>query len=523
MNGFFIGCADLTWNEVVKRLVERGCKFDYISGIASQTEGIQFNNETIFHDYLDALRGIRPQGFELAEQALDAEILEQYYTAETACMEISDRMDKSYSFSYQERIRLYFSVLGFWLYMIERYEPKFVVFPQTPHAVYDIVLYHVAKKKGIKIFMLLPIVALKLMLPFSELEDPTKGVVKTYRNYLQNVDMDMKMSDFHSEYMQRHSGDYESAMPAYLKQRLENECVNNKRSWRDYVRKLATIARYPYYLLLALQLVARKAHNLYSFFFGEAPPNYLKRPGEALEQSYLTCIEYNIYKTKARWYKRKLKEKYDGHVTSIDTSKNYIYVPLQYQPERTTCPEGGRYSNQLLMIRLISSLLPDDWEIVVKENPSQLLSKMLHGERGRYSYYYSDLTSIPKVRVVSIETSQFDLIDGCRAVATLTGTSGWEACVRGKPVMAFGYAWYVGCEGVFRVSNQSECELAIQAIASGVKVNEKNVQKFLKALEHHSIEGYPNIKIAAGDKSGVKNNVSNIIEKLESFLIDSDK
>ena len=33
------------------------------------------------------------------------------------------------------------------------------------------------------------------------------------------------------------------------------------------------------------------------------------------------------------------------------------------------------------------------------------------------------------------------LIDKCKAVATITGTSGWEALIRGKPVLHFGYPW----------------------------------------------------------------------------------
>ena len=502
-------------------MVDKGYVFDYISGSESKTKGIKFGEPTLFHDYLDALRGIRPVGFEFADWALDAEILEKYHIAETTCLDISDRMDKSYSFSYRERLRLYFSTLSFWLFMIDKYKPKFIIFPQTPHAIYDVALYYVAKKNGIKTFMLLPIVPLKMVLPISEIEHPSKDVVKTYQKYLQQPGSDCSISPFHTDYLERHKGCYESAMPDYLKQRLEKENPEKKSNALYYWGRLAAFEKYPHYVGVVLNSIIAKVHRTSSFFFGEPPPNYLKRPGEPLEKSYISRFEWNMYKLFARRYKRKLTGKYNVFVKKLDASKNYIYVPLQYQPERTSSPEGGRYSNQLLMIKLISSLLPKNWEIVVKENPSQLLPNTAHGERGRYSYYYSDLAQIPHVRVVSIDTSQFDLIDNCRAVATLTGTTGWEACVRGKPVMAFGYAWYLGCEGVFRVNNRTECMAAMGEIVGGVTLDPQKVRFFLKALEDHSFEGYLCLKHYSDPEEGKRNNnITNILEMLDRFLID---
>ena len=520
LNGFFIGCGDPVWNAVIRGVVGKGCVFDYISGTKSQTKGIEFGDITIFHDYLDGVRGIRPVGFESAEWALDAETLHIYQDAEVACLDVSDRMDKGGSFSYQERLRLYLSVLSFWLFMVDKYKPKFIIFPQTPHQVTDLALYHVAKKNDIRTFMLLPIVALRMMLPISEIEHPTKDVVRTYEDYLRRPDEEYLLSPFLADYLERHKGTYEGAMPEYLKQRLDKELPASRDTASYYWNKITAVKLYPHYVGVVFKSIIAIIYRTKSFIFGKSPANYLKRPNEPLEASYISGFEYNIYKLKARWYKNKLKKKHNTFVSNLDYRKDYIYIPLQYQPERTSSPEGGRYCNQLLMIRLISSQLPKNWEIVVKENPSQLLPNTLHGERGRYSYYYSDLAQIPHVRIVSLDTPQFDLIDNCRAVATMTGTTGWEACVRGKPVMAFGYAWYSGCEGVFRVNNRSECRAAMEEIASGVELDQQKVRIFLNALERHSFEGYPNLKISAGAVDGIKNNTVNILKMLEVFLTD---
>ncbi len=89
--------------------------------------------------------------------------------------------------------------------------------------------------------------------------------------------------------------------------------------------------------------------------------------------------------------------------------------------------------------------------------------------------------------------------------------------------MAFGYAWYSGCEGVFRVNSRAECRSAMNEIASGVELDQRKVRSFLSALERHSFEGYPNLKISAGAENAIKNNIGNILKMLEAFLKDCDK
>ena len=311
MNGFLIGCADSVWNAVTKSIVSKGYAFDYISGSTSGTKGIEFDESTLFHDYLDAIRGIRPVGFEVAEWVLDAEILEKYHDAETACLDVSDRMDKGYSFSYQERLRLYLSVLGFWLFMVDKYKPKFIIFPQTPHQVTDLVLYHVAKKNGIKTFMLLPIVPLKMMLPISEIEHPTKDVIQTYRNYLRHPNRDYSISSFHADYLERHKGNYESAMPEYLKQRLDKEHAGKRNNAQYYWSKIVAIGKYPHYVEVVLKSIVVNVCRVNSFIFGRPPANYLKRQDEPLEESYISGFEYNMYKLQARWKKNRLKKRYN--------------------------------------------------------------------------------------------------------------------------------------------------------------------------------------------------------------------
>ena len=124
----------------------------------------------------------------------------------------------------------------------------------------------------------------------------------------------------------------------------------------------------------------------------------------------------------------------------------FVYFPLHLQPEMTTDTLGGEYENQLLAIARLSNLIPDDWTIVVKENPKQSYYK-------RIDKFFECLAAISKVTLVARTFSTYELIEECQFVATITGTVGWEAISGGKNVLIFGHAWYRELPGVLEYKN----------------------------------------------------------------------
>jgi hypothetical protein len=152
-----------------------------------------------------------------------------------------------------------------------------------------------------------------------------------------------------------------------------------------------------------------------------------------LVKSYIDCLEFKYN------YNRL---KYD----SMDSSKKFVYFPLQMQPEMTTSTLGGVYRDQILAIERVSNIIPNGWFIYVKENPKQL-----EGHRG--DYFFKRLSLIKSVRYISKEVNSFDLINGCEFVATITGTAGWEALMVEKPALIFGLTWYQEFEGIIKYHN----------------------------------------------------------------------
>src|SRR5690606_37441144 len=171
--------------------------------------------------------------------------------------------------------------------------------------------------------------------------------------------------------------------------------------------------------------------------------------------------KFRVFIEQQKW-KRTLKSMIGE--SYVPTSGKFVYVGLHYQPELTSFPLGGFFNNQYLMLLMLSSVIPSDWKILVKEHPSIFRYVKKNVTIFRSREYYTSLKRIPKVELMGHRSDPFKLIDSAACVATLTGTMGFEAVLRGKPCLVFGDAAYVGCEGVFRINSFQDLEDAFKAL-----------------------------------------------------------
>ena len=197
-----------------------------------------------------------------------------------------------------------------------------------------------------------------------------------------------------------------------------------------------------------------------------------------------------------------------------DLDSNYVYFPLSYQPELTSCPLGGGFCDQLLAIRSIAAVLPEGWFVFVKEHPGQYLGHS-YGYLGRTKLFYAQLNSIHNVRIVSGEVHSQMLIDSSRLVATLTGSAGYEALARSKNVITFGDVWYNVVDGCFRVYKPSDAKLAFQN-ALNYKIVPANVDSAFHEIAKQSLNFFGE-KISALNY-GYQWDLCNEIRAIEEFL-----
>ena len=167
--------------------------------------------------------------------------------------------------------------------------------------------------------------------------------------------------------------------------------------------------------------------------------------------------------------------------------------------------------DQLIIIKMLDDLLPDDYTLYVKEHPKQEISN-------RYIGFYSDILKTScKTTFVNEDTPSSELISHCKAVVTITGTAGWEALFKLKPVLLFGHNFYEYSQGVFQISNEKDCKLAINDICKkNYSFDADSVKRFLNAVELNSIHGfidpvYKNNSVLSYNESN--NNISNYIIK----------
>ncbi len=167
----------------------------------------------------------------------------------------------------------------------------------------------------------------------------------------------------------------------------------------------------------------------------------------------------------------------------------YVYVPLQLQPEASTLPLGGVHVDQLLMIEMLARALPAGWLLIVKENPKQRFDK-------RHASFYRRLRELPQVRLASRSTSSFDLLHAARAVATVTGSAGWEAVFARKPVFAFGNSFYRRAPGVHAVEALDDLAAALARVQAGsfACATNEQIEHFLRALQSTTYAGVSDIQ-----------------------------
>jgi hypothetical protein len=114
---------------------------------------------------------------------------------------------------------------------------------------------------------------------------------------------------------------------------------------------------------------------------------------------------------------------------SITKIKNrpFIYFPLHVEPERTLLIKGQFYSDQINVIKIIAQSLPVDFKLYVKEHPAMKLFGW------RDITFYKKILKMPNVELVNPNVSNDKLIQNCKMVITIAGTSGLESAFYNKP------------------------------------------------------------------------------------------
>ena len=395
---------------------------------------------------------------------IDEDLIERMRKDESIFMQILNRREgRGRILSWRERRLRYYEMLRYWNHFFEEFDINCFLTANLPHRDRAYLLYSLCRGKGIPLFFprAIHITPTRLLMVRDWEEDSVK--LRDRFLELQAQSATATTEDLPEDlrwYVKAQLGEGGDAVPWF--KHLKKPSA--KELW--WKRVFEVLRNKPVQFL-------KKSYSflLRSFSHRERTFRRMKREADALFRFY------------------------DRHALEPDYSNKFVYVPLHLQPEATSCPLGGAFADQLLMVQMLSHCLPDDVQIYIKENPRQ--RQAFPDGMGRDPWFYEELLEVRNVTLVPLATDTFQLGKECAAVAAVTGTAGLEGLFRGKPMIMFGHRFFQYALGVFPVHSLEDCKKAVQEIfEKGSTPKKEEVLLFMKALADVSIDGYNTVFMA---------------------------
>ena len=454
IRALFTQCTLDYWLRVATELKDTyGWEICYLTGSKVEHRAKREFPGVPFHTINQILKNEVPkEASEIPLKPIDKTLIQAMSFHESIFMKMMNRFDIDGKFDYHKRLYYYHNQLAYWKSILDFYRPDVVVFRVTPHRGYDYLLYALAQYCRIKTILIERTAIPGYLFAVSSFETGSRELKDHYDNMgSTREEGPVALSESTRSYLERLQQSYDRGAPFHLRFKLRNQS----------------------YTLF---------HVFWFFLKDLVKWGYARR----FEKDF---IRRSAYKSLGQVRKRRLKRYSDRLSVRADLTQPYVFVALQCEPERQTCPSGGVFGSQYLMIDMLSRLVPEGWKIYVKEHISQFKSYQ-NAERARTRDFYRFILRRPNVRLVSLKHTSYELIDRAMASATVSGTVAWESVVRGKPALLFGHSWYGGCEGVFEAGTSEGCSKALQAIAGGYRVDAARVERFAKAVEEIGTLGY---------------------------------
>jgi hypothetical protein len=481
----YCACLADPWVQVARKLKEEhGYEPVYWNGFRqgdAKTIRHAFPG-VIFQSDFDACKGIFPK--EIAERfsaaGISIDFLKEYSSYELQAIKMMDRMDPDrYSFNFMERQRHFRNLVKYWTACIDYLQPDLVVCDIVPHIVFDYVLYLLCKFRRIKYVTFLATPFTGRVVPLTEIDSIGSVFDEEYDRILKSgSDIEALKRSLPEEILEQYDKmklDYTLAEPDYM---------------RDHKLEHAQSSGLPALAKKFILDLRRYKDNYFGHdgFLTKGIPTFFKQRRKSIENSGSPVLTYAILKLKANAYKKKLKKYYDSLVTAPDFGVPYVVFPLHFQPELTSSPSGDIFVDQGLCIEVLAKNVPPNCLIYVKEHPTQFYAHTV-GQAGRIPEFYQDILANPRVRLMPLHVDPFELFAHATAVATVTGTSGWEAMVKGKPVISFGLTWYEKYAGVLKIVDEKSAS-QITPFIQNFKFDERNLLAYLNALGKKSVRAY---------------------------------
>lgn len=448
--------------------------------------------KTIFHSFLHLNRGLYAEKYYGYIKPLDEKVIKDFLSVEHNFMSLVNRHDPYRSLRYNERLKLYYRLLVYWLSVINELKIDLVLLTESPHSAGQYILYSVAKYLKVPTLMFSSTSMPGLVYLKENIEDTPEDLQIMQSNDIKKT---LQVENAIHEYIQSLTRSEENSNPVWYMNYQKNSFMER----RKFITRLKS----------AIMMIFIQKN-----YFGNK--YYFKIPKKSLSltrYNRLEGVKWNRYSFK---FLKELEKYYLKITTNPNQDEKYVFFPLHYQPERTTNPEGGFYENQLLVIKLISDALPEDTRLYVKEHPSQFLIR--NGVMGRSKSYYDEISTLSNVRLIDYRIDSKYLINRCETVITVTGTAALEAVFSFKPALIFGYPWFKLCPGVHSIRGIKSLKYFFENLTSVEKPTIDELRRYFL----HNGRYFNFIYLNPSNKSSLnisrEVNIKNITEMLSSYV-----
>ncbi len=458
---FYVGCVGEFWADAAKWLEqERGWQAVFWSGVGRGHTDSRLPNEdhvrrlfpeVIFHDALamEHLAGLArryPDGADL--HAVGSGLYEAFFMH-------ARQESAGDTHTLHDRWMAYVNHYAKWDALVEELRPDLVFHPEIPHFTSDLALMHVARRRGVR----------TIYGYFTKFRKGRVWTADPYRKslYPRRVMEDAPLDPRVTEYVGKlRARQYE--VPLVERQFTTRAANSGVINWSYGCARamLGQLLRGKAFRRVYDHTLARDSHITRAAL----PPTWLRHRWNLYRGGLLNIANYAAY--------RRLEGR-------ADFTRPYVYFAPSYQPERTTSPDAGLYVDTGYLLRLVRELVPKEWEILYKEHPRNFDPRS-RGYLLRDQLFYREISSIPGVRLLSLDHDSFELIDHAKFCVTATGSVGLEAALRGKQAIIWGSPWYEGVDGAFRVETRAEFTAALAKITAGYANDLEYNKRYLNTL-----------------------------------------
>lgn len=362
-------------------------------------------------------------------------------------------------YSHEDMIKIFQATAKAILKFLDEEKPGFVVFSVIGN-LGSCLLYEIAKKKGIKTFLI-------------------------YDSRLDNKQMLAESYDKHP---------YLQESVEYIKKNIQTD-VRSKECYEKAHKFLKEFQEKPFYYMKyseAEDKFSKKSANFLHHFNFLKPKNSLKSVNWFFKSFYDYFLnknkDKNDYSTIKPWWeawdklvrKARILRGYRDLYNKVDFTENYAYFALHTEPEALFPFSAPFYIDQQWVIKQVARSLPLHYKLYVKDHP------LMYGFRTRD--YYKEIKKIPNVKLIDPSVDSMQLSQNSKIVINITGTAGWEALLLKKPVIIFGEVFYSMLSSVKKCSDINQLPYLIQSQLENNNIyNEEELLYFIAGLYWESV------------------------------------